>query len=118
MHINLETLSSAGALPSMTVGAPVTHGAGVFGMQGIGVSTPSAAAVAAATVGFANEVHMPNGMMLTIGTWSMMLASGTWSVKVSFFGRITRELGAMPKLHCIIAPIQTCIGIVLPPQHP
>jgi hypothetical protein len=37
-------------------------------MQGIGVKTPSAAAVAAATVGFANDVHMPKGIMLTIGT--------------------------------------------------
>ena len=37
-------------------------------MQGIGVSTPRAAAVAAATVGFAIELHIPNGMMFTIGT--------------------------------------------------
>ena len=26
-------------------------------------------------------------------------------------GKTTRELGAMPMVHIIIAPIQTCIGI-------
>ena len=37
-------------------------------------------AVAAATVGFASDWHMPNGMILVIGIWSMMLASGTMLV--------------------------------------
>jgi hypothetical protein len=32
----------------------------------MGVSTPRAAAVAAATVGFASDLHIPNGMILTI----------------------------------------------------
>ena len=68
MHINWDVLSSVGKLPSKTVGAPGTQGAGVFGMHGIGVSTPSAAAVAAATTGFAGDMHMPKGIILTIGT--------------------------------------------------
>ena len=50
-----------------TVGAPTIQGAAVAGTHGIGVSTPSAAAVAAATVGFAGDEHMPKGMMLTSG---------------------------------------------------
>src|SRR5580692_2578514 len=79
MHINCDVLSSVGKFARRTVGAPGTHGAGVFGMHGIGVRTPKAAAVAAATSGFAGDMHMPNGMMFTIGTWSMMLASGTSS---------------------------------------
>jgi hypothetical protein len=33
-------------------------------------------AVAAAMTGFDGVMHIPNGMMLTIGTWSMILASG------------------------------------------
>jgi len=74
--------SRVGALSNSTVGAPGTHGAGVAGTQGIGVNTPSAAAVAAATAGFAGELHIPNGMMLTIGTWSMMFASGIMFVRV------------------------------------
>jgi hypothetical protein len=50
-------------------------------------------------------------MMFVIGTWSMMLASGTWSVNVLFTGSTTSELGAMPKVHIIDDPMQTCIAI-------
>ncbi len=67
LHMHLDTLSSAGILPISTVGAPGTQGAAVAGIQGIGVKTPIAAAVAAATVGLAKDVHTPNGMILTIG---------------------------------------------------
>lgn len=67
LHMHLETLSSAGLLAIRTVGAPTTQGAAVAGIQGMGVNTPRAAAVAAATVGLAGELHMPNGMMLTKG---------------------------------------------------
>jgi len=45
-------------------------------MHGIGVSTPIAAAVAAATEGFVGDMHMPNGIMFVMGIWSMMFASG------------------------------------------
>src|SRR5579885_3349877 len=89
-------------LSSRTVGPPGTHGAGVLGMHGMGVSTPIAAAVAAATMGFAPEVHMPKGMML---------------VMVRCTGSTTSELGASPKLHCIIAPMHTCIGIASPSRR-
>src|ERR1700678_3688085 len=41
-----------------------------------------------------------------------MLASGARAVKVSLFGETIRELGTAPKLHCILAPIQPCIGII------
>jgi hypothetical protein len=67
MHISVQVLSSVGLPPSVTVGAPGTQGDVVTGMQGIGVSTPIAAAVAEATEGFAGEMHMPNGMMFVIG---------------------------------------------------
>jgi len=67
MHMRVEVLSSVGMLPRRTVGAPGTHGATVIGIQGIGVSTPIAAAVAAATIGFAGDMHMANGMMFTMG---------------------------------------------------
>src|SRR6516225_9623207 len=107
MHISWEVLSSVGILPSSTVGAPGTQGAGVFGMQGMGVKTPRAAAVADATVGLARDMHMPKGMMLVRGMWSMMLASGTSLVRTLFVGRTTRELGAIPNVHIIMAPIHT-----------
>jgi len=41
----------------------------------------------------------------------MMLASGTWSVRTRLMGRTTSELGAMPMVHIMVAPMQTCIGI-------
>jgi len=111
MHISVEVLSSVGMSPSITVGAPGTHGATVMGMHGIGVSTPIAAAVAAATIGLAGDMHMPNGMMFTIGILSMMLASGISLVKTMFVGRTTSELGATPMVHIMVAPMQTCIGM-------
>jgi hypothetical protein len=66
-HINLQLLFKAGILPSITVAEPGIHGAAVAGTQGIGVSTPIAAEVDAATVGFANEVHIAKGGILTKG---------------------------------------------------
>lgn len=111
MHMRVDVLSSVGISASKTVGAPGTQGATVAGMQGIGVSTPIAAAVAAATIGFAGDIHMPNGMIFTRGILSMMLASGISSVSTMFVGNTTSELGAMPIVHIRVAPIQTCIGI-------
>jgi hypothetical protein len=67
MQFRIEVSSSAGWLASIMVGAPGDQGVVVFGMQGMGVSTPSAAAVAEATTGFEGLVHIPKGMMLTIG---------------------------------------------------
>ena len=90
------------------VGLPGSHGAGVAGTQGIGVRIPSAAEVAAATVGLAGEEHIPNGIMLTMGVLSRMLAAGM--VPARIVGRMTiSEQGATPKLQVAIAPMQTCI---------
>ena len=65
--MHLHVLFTAGFPPTNTVGDRGAQGAAVTGTQGIGVKTPSAAAVAAATCGFAMEVHIPKGMILTIG---------------------------------------------------
>lgn len=66
-HISELVLLSEGAFPRNTVGAPGTHGDGVFGTHGIGVKTPNAALVAEATVGLPRLLHTPKGMILTIG---------------------------------------------------
>ena len=66
-HISVQVLSSDGLPPVNTVGAPGTQGTTVIGMHGCGVSTPNAAAVAAATMGLAGLIHMPNGAIFTIG---------------------------------------------------
>ena len=46
------------------------------GMHGCGVSTPRAADVAAATCGFASDVHIPKVAMFVIGTMSWIVATG------------------------------------------
>ncbi len=76
-QFNVDVLFNAGMLHNRTVGDPGTQGAGVAGMQGIGVKTPIAAAVAAITMGFEGDWHMPKGGIFIIGTWSMMLAAIT-----------------------------------------
>jgi hypothetical protein len=73
----------------------------------MGVKTPSAAAVAAATVGLAIDWHMPKGGILAIGLLSMILAAGGPCPRTVGSGTI-RLLGASPKLHAIMAPIETC----------
>lgn len=54
-QLSFELSCKAGMPPSFTVELPGDQGAGVSGMQGMGVRTPIAAAVAAATVGFAMD---------------------------------------------------------------
>jgi hypothetical protein len=83
--------------------APGIHGAVVIGVHGIGVSTPSAADVAAATCGLASELHMPNEGTLTIGLLSWMDAAGLPSIVTLAVGSTFSVAGATPKLHIIIA---------------
>ena len=105
LHMHLEVLSSIGCEPSKTVGAPGIQGEDVAGIQGIGVSTPSAAAVADATVGFAGEMHMPNGIMFAIGLWSMMLAATCELTVTLLTGGTMRADGAIPIVHISCAVI-------------
>ena len=95
-------------LPIRTVGEPGTQGAAVAGIQGIGVSTPRAAAVAAATIGLAGDLHMPKDGTLTIGLWSMIVAAGLLEYITLLVGTTVSDDGAKPIEHFIIAPMQTC----------
>ena len=103
LHVHMDELFNAGWPPSMTVGAPGAQGATVTGMQGIGVNTPRAAAVAEATVGFEGDMHIPNGGMFTVGLLSMMLAAGA-PIMVLLAGSTLSALGAAPKVHAIMQP--------------
>ena len=106
IHIKVDVLFRAGALQSNTVGAPTIHGAAaVAGMQGMGVKTPEAANVAAATTGLDGDWHMPNGRMFIIGALSNMFAA-TKLLVITVLGVGMSVLGAIPKLHFIIPPIQ------------
>lgn len=90
--------------PTRTVGLPGNQSPQIEGMQGIGVRTPKAAAVAAATEGLANDVHIPNGKIFTNGALSLMVASGRLFNNIFAFGGTIIEVGAIPKEHFKIAP--------------
>ena len=96
--------------PIMQPVEPGVHGEVVTGMQGIGVKTPSAAAVADATVGLAIDMHMPKGGMLVIGIKSMMLAAGAVAL-TRFTGKTLSAEGAIPKVHIMTAPEVTWVGM-------
>ncbi len=102
----MELLLSAGWLAISTVGHPGAQGADVTGVQGMGVSTPKAAAVAEATAGLAIDVHIPKGSILAKGLLSIMVAAGIVAFTL-LVGRIINVPGAAPKLHCRVAPLQT-----------
>ena len=95
--MQVEELFSAGIFPTNAVGDPGTQGV-VTGIHGMGVRTPIAAAVAAATVGFAGDEHMPKGSTLVMGAKSMIVAVGA-EVITPFVGSTINEPGAAPKLH-------------------
>ena len=114
-QLQIAVLGKAGKMPTFVFIAPGDHGATVTGMQGMGVSTPKAAVVAAATIGLAIDIHMPNGRIFAIGTKSIMLAaSKPFTVTGVPLGITISVLGATPKgMHCSVAPMQVCNGIVL-----
>lgn len=109
LHWHLELSVNAGAEPTIVLLAPGAQGAAVIGVHGMGVRTPIAAAVAEATAGLAMLVHMAKGKMFTNGLLSMILAAGGPDAKTLFTGSTTRELGAAPNEHIIMAPATTCI---------
>lgn len=110
VHMQVHVLFRAGMLPIMQVAEPGVHGEVVTGMQGIGVNTPRAAAVAEATVGLAIDMHIPKGGMFVIGTKSMMFAAGEVALTL-FTGKTFSADGAIPKEHIMTAPEVTCVGI-------
>ena len=102
LHMHLALLSKAGKFDIFAC-APGAQGAAITGMQGMGVSTPMAVDVAEATVGLANDWHMPNGAMLTMGLLSMMLPIAIFMHFGRMGSRTEKVDGAIPKLHCSIA---------------
>ena len=66
-HWQTDVLFKAGILAIMTVEHPGVQGADVMGVQGVGVKTPLAAAVADAVAGFAILVHITNPGIFTKG---------------------------------------------------
>ena len=77
-QIHLDVSFRAGMFLMSTVGEPGAQGAGITGTQGMGVSTPAAAVVAAETEGFARLLHMKKGGMFTMGMLSMIFAASIY----------------------------------------
>src|SRR4051812_23028334 len=97
LHKHVEVLVSAGAPLIMVIGAPGTQGDDVIGMQGMGVSTPIAAAVAEATIGFVGVMHIPKGGMFTMGRCALIFAASGPPAFVGIpIGMTAKVLGAIP----------------------
>src|SRR2546426_1083740 len=60
-QVHFDVLLRAGWPFPITAGDPGAQGPTMTGIHGTGVSTPRAAAVAAATAGFVGVMHLPNG---------------------------------------------------------
>lgn len=114
LQVHFDELFNAGLFATNTVGEPGAHGADITGTHGIGVNTPIAAEVAADTCGFDIEVHIPNGIIFTIGLLSIMVATGI--LETTFALGITFNIdGAIPNVHIHIAPPHTTKFILIPP---
>lgn len=101
-------LFTAGLPPTITVATPGAQGPAITGVHGCGVNTPHAAAVAALTAGFANDVHMAKGMTFTIGTLSIIFATGAPHITLLAGNTVSAD-GAVPKLHINCVPDVTKI---------
>lgn len=97
LHMHLLELFSAGLPPTITVGEPGAQGPAHAGIHGMGVSTPIAAAVALATVGFAGLLHIPKviggfGISIIVANGMLPPTAVDWDVTVS-------GAGAAPNVH-------------------
>src|SRR5262245_32312651 len=91
--------------------SPGAHVA-VLGMQGAITRAPWAAALAAATCGFAMLLHIPNGLMFTRDRPSRILAGHGWVGFIGFSGMVTKSwLGPLPIEHISVEPLQTGMEI-------
>jgi hypothetical protein len=98
LHIIIESLSNIGLLFRITVGLIGIHGAAIIGIHGIGVKIPKAAAVAAATMGLAKLMHIPNGIIFKKVTLSKIEPHGKLQ-KNEAVGNTTKGEGAAPNAH-------------------
>ncbi|HEY9649506.1 MAG TPA: hypothetical protein V6C95_02505 [Coleofasciculaceae cyanobacterium] len=96
-QLQIAVFGSAGILLILVMMAPGFHGPTGTGTQGIGVRTPKAAVVAAATAGLAMELHIPNGGIFVMGTKSIIVAASTPPTDTGGpLGITIKELGASP----------------------
>lgn len=102
----MDSVSKAGGPPMVTVGEPGTH-EDVTGVHGIGTNTPNAAAVAAATAGFARLIHTPNGITSAKGIADVILPAGIADPVTIVIGKTSSAEGAAPIVHAHKASLTT-----------
>jgi hypothetical protein len=105
------SLVKTGFPPARHFGDVAVQGPATAGIQGCGVNTPNAAAVAAATCGFAILEHIPQLEILTLGAKSIIVATGFPSAKTKFCEVTLSVAGVVPKGHKILAPAATITPI-------
>ncbi len=110
-QINCESFVKHGAPPTIIVGFTDVQIPAAINIHGCGVSTPRAAAVADATCGFASEVHIPNGAILTFAAVSLIVAIGLLHPRHVICDVAFIDAGAVPNVHCNIPPDTTAIPI-------
>ena len=116
MHIHISPPHTTDPVDKSACGLLEIQGDDIAGTHGIGVNvkTPNAAAVAAAvaaaTVGFAMVVHIPKDKTFIIGIKSAMQATGIPEAKTGVLGITMSDEGAIPQEHLQSAP-QTATGI-------
>lgn len=81
------------------------------GIQGCGVSTPRAAAVAAATAGLANDVHIPKLLMFTMGAASPKTQIGFPCANTLRLFVPVSGAGMVPKEQAIVACDTTVVAM-------
>ena len=109
-HMSMESLVRAGLPPINSFGLPGIQGPAIIGIQGMGVSTPKAAAEALATFGFEGLLHIPKGIIFTMEMLSMIDARA-WELMTLAAGRTFNTDGAAPNEQVMDAPAQTQHGI-------
>jgi hypothetical protein len=106
-HTNCELLHRHG-LPSISsLGLAGTHVPAGTMVHGWGVKTPSAAAVAEATAGFAIDEHIPKLCTFTLGCMSCMVAAGFPPILHRVCDVTVMSDGFEPKVHETFAPVTT-----------
>jgi hypothetical protein len=103
-HVQVLSAVSSGKPRFRAIGAPGAQGDVSAGMQGCGVGTPPAAAVAARTIGLAGDMHSPKVLMFDVGTKSATVAKGAPLTLPGAAGATTSAHVAAPILHVSVAP--------------
>jgi hypothetical protein len=112
MHWQVDESFNAASPATVTLEAPGLQGDVVIGMHGWGVSTPKAAAVAAATCGLLGDMHIPKGIRFTMGVKSWTVAAAMLEGPLTMFvGRTESCDGALPIVHDSDAPWTTSFGM-------